>query len=356
MENKRKKWLWGGGVLLLLALAIPKVLSLQKSPGRTSGGGGGGGELFVQTLVVSPQRLEETVRAIGTLSANEEVEIRSERSGKIRKIYFREGSAVKAGDILVKIDDSELAAQLARAEQKRKLAEQLEERQKALLEKGGVSREEYDRILTELNTLKAEEQLIRVQVEKTEIKAPFDGTIGLRYGSEGSFVTSSDRLATLQDLGSLKIDFSIPEKYARQVKPGDKVVFTVTGTERKFGGSVFAVEPKVDPATRTLPVRAVASNLNRALVPGGFANVELVLRQEKALLLPAGAVIPDIKGHKVFLYQGGKAVSRDVEVGMRTSDQVEIASGLSLGDTVITTGLLQLRPGAAVRLSGEGAN
>ncbi len=341
--------------MLLLALGISKVLSLQKSPARNPAGGAGG-ELSVRTVVVSPQRLEETVRAIGNLSANEEVEIRSERSGKIRKIHFREGSAVKNGQVLVKIDDAELSAQLARAEQRRKLAEQLEGRQKTLLEKGGVSREEYDRILTELNTLKAEEQLIRVQVEKTEIKAPFDGTIGLRYASEGSFVTADDRLATLQDLGSLKIDFSIPEKYARQVRPGDKIVFTVAGSERKFSGTVFAVEPKVDPATRTLPVRAVASNLNRALVPGGFANVELALRQERALLLPAGAVIPDIKGHKVFLYQGGKAVSRDVAVGLRTSEKVEISSGLSPGDTVITTGLLQLRPGAAVRLSGEAAN
>jgi len=288
---------------------------------------------------------------VGTLSANEEVEIRSERSGKIQKIYFREGSAVKAGEILVKIDDSELAAQLARAEQRRKLAEQLEERQRALLEKGGVSREEYDRILSELNTLKAEERLIRVQIEKTEIKAPFDGTVGLRYASEGSFVTASDRLATLQDLGSLKIDFSIPEKYARQVGRGEKVVFTVPGSERKFTGTVYAVEPKVDPVTRTLPVRAVSSNTGRALVPGGFASVELVLRQEKALLIPAGAVIPDIKGHKVFLYQGGKAVSRDVELGLRTSEKVEISSGLSPGDTVITTGLLQLRPGASVRLN-----
>ncbi len=339
--------------MLLLALAIPKVLSLQKSPGRTSGGSG---ELSVRTVVVVPQWLEETARAVGTLSANEEVEIKSERSGKIQKIYFREGSAVKAGDILVKIDDAELSAQLARAEQRRKLAEQLEERQKVLLEKGGVSREEYDRILTELNTLKAEEQLIRVQVEKTEIKAPFDGTIGLRYGSEGSFVTSSDRLATLQDLGLLKIDFSIPEKYARQVKPGDKIVFTVAGSERKFSGTVFAVEPKVDPTTRTLPVRAKASNVNRSLVPGGFANVELVLRQENAILLPTGAVIPDIKGHKVFLYKGGKAEPRDVQVGLRTADELEIASGLSSGDTVITTGLLQLRPGAAVRVSGEVAN
>lgn len=341
--------------MLLLALAIPKVLSLSKSPART-GGGGGGGELSVQSVVVSPRPLEEAVRAIGTLSANEEVELRSERSGKIQKIYFREGGAVKAGDLLVKIDDSELSAQLARAEQRRKLAEQLEERQKMLLEKGGVSREEYDRILTELNTLRAEEQLIRVQVEKTEIKAPFDGIIGLRYASEGSYVTSSDRLATLQDLGSLKIDFSIPEKYARQVKPGDKIIFTTAGAERKFSGTVFAVEPKVDPATRTLPVRARAANLNRALMPGGFANVELVLRQEKVLLVPAGAVIPDIKGHKVFLYKGGKAEAREVQVGLRTANELEIASGLSSGDTVITTGLLQLRPGAPVRLSEGAAN
>lgn len=356
MTSMRKKWLWGGAVLLLLALAIPKVLSLQKSPGRNTGGGGGGGELTVSSVVVLPRPLEETVRAIGTLSANEEVELRSERSGKIQKIYFREGGAVKAGDVLVKIDDSELSAQLARAEQRRKLAEQLEERQKVLLEKGGVSREEYDRILTELNTLRAEEQLIRVQVEKTEIQAPFDGIIGLRYASEGSYVTSADRLATLQDLGSLKIDFSIPEKYARQVKPGDKIVFTTAGAERKFSGTVFAVEPKVDPATRTLPVRARASNVNRALVPGGFANVELVLRQEQALMVPAGAVIPDIRGHKVFLYKGGKAEAREVQVGLRTADEVEIAAGISPGDTVLTSGLLQLRPGAAVRLSGEAAN
>lgn len=336
--------------MLFVALAIPKVLSLQKPSGRDPARPGEAA-LPVRGVVVAPQRLEETVRAVGNLSANEEVEIKSERSGKIKKIYFQEGSAVKAGELLVKIDDAELAAQLEQAVEKRKLAEQVEVRQRQLLDKGGVSREDYDRVSTELNTLKADEELIRVQIEKTEIKAPFDGSIGLRYASEGSYVTPTDRLATLQDLQSIKIDFSVPEKYARKVKAGDKISFSVPGSERKFSGRVYAVEPKVDPVTRTLPVRAISSNPGRALMPGGLANVELGLQQERAFLVPADALIPDLKGQKVFLCQNGKAVSRFVEVGLRTPDQVEIVAGLGAGDTLITSGILQLRPGLAVKLS-----
>lgn len=338
---------------VIVALALPKIKSIfsdKKSEGRNPGFIP---ELSVKAYVVRPQKLENKVLVTGTVLANEEIEIRSEISGKIEEIFFNEGSRVKKGDILVKVDDSELQAQLLKTQYQKKLAEEKEYRQRMLLEKEAISKQEYDIALTELNTLGAEIQLIKARIDKTEIRAPFDGVIGLRYVSEGSYISPSVKISTLQDIDTLKLEFAIPEKYMKLVNVGDRVNFKVQGPDKRYSAVIYAVDPKVDPATRTLQVRAIFPNKNYEILPGSFAEVEVILEEiPNAILIPSEAVIPSAEGSKVFVYNDGKAFERKVETGIRTERFIQIKSGLNPGDTVLTTGLLQVKSGFKVRITG----
>lgn len=334
----------------LVALALPKLRPSNKSP-NTSGrpGSGRGGVMTVRTEVIRTEKVSERVVTVGTVLPNEEVEIRSETSGKIEKIYFDEGSRVHKGDVLIKIIDDELQAQLLRSKSRQALAEQQSARAQEMLNQNLLSQAEYDRTATDLDVAKAEVQLINAQVDKTTIRAPFGGVIGLRYVSDGSYITPATRIATLQDDHQVKIDFSIPEKYAGIIKEGDKISFTTPGSGAPLTGMVYARESKIDAATRTLRLRALSPNPDGALTGGAFANVELMFAERDALVIPSYAVVPELKSQKVFLLKGGKAVAQNVEIGIRTEDKVEISGGVQEGDTLITSGMLQIRPGMNVR-------
>jgi membrane fusion protein, multidrug efflux system len=306
----------------------------------------------VNAHIIKGEKLSNNVITSGSVLANEEVELKSEESGKITNIYFREGGNVKKGDLLVKINDAELQAQLEKAKFNLKLLEDREYRQRVLLEREAISQEDYDVSLNELNVVKAEMELIKAQIEKTEIRAPFDGVIGLKSVSEGSFVNTSTIIATLQNINPIKIDFSIPEKYAGLVKVGDLMNFKIVGTDETYTGKVYAIEPKIDPLTRTLKMRAVYSNPSRNILPGSFADVELVLREiNDALMVPTHSIVPELKGQKVFLYKNGQAVPQNIEIGIRTDQRVQVVNGLSENDTLITSGILQIRPGMPVEIS-----
>ncbi len=339
-----------GAVAIVALLALPKLFSSNRSEkdvGRP--GAPRDRTVVVRIQTVTPELLEEKVMAVGTVLPNEEVEIRSEASGKIERIRFDEGSKVSKGDLLVKISDADLQAQLLRAQARLALAEQQEKRAREMFEQNLVSQEEYDRARSELDVVKAELQLTQAQIEKTEIRAPFAGVIGLRYVSEGSYVSPATRIALLQDIREVKVDFSIPEKYAGVVKEGDKINFYTPASTKPVGGTVYAIESKIDPATRTLRLRALSPNIDGSLVAGAFADVEVILREKTALMIPSYALVPELKGQKVFVCKSGKAVAQSVEIGLRTDEKVEITEGLQPGDTLITSGVLQLRPGMAVR-------
>lgn len=309
-------------------------------------------DAIVSAFIVNPTTIEEKIFTTGTILANEEVNLASEVSGKVTKISFNEGAKVKRGDLLVKINDSELQALLLKTTYSKKLAEEKEFRQRKMLEREAISKEEYDVALSELNKLDAEIQQIKAQIEKTEIRAPFDGVVGLRSVSEGSYINSSTIVATLQNVNPLKIDFSVPEKYFNQVKAGNQITFTIQGLDKKFSGKVYAVEPKIDANTRTLKMRAVSKNDNLELFPGSFAQVELVLRRiENAFVIPTEALTSDIKGQKVFVISNGKSYERPVVVGIRQDRNIQILSGINSGDTVVTKGILNVKPGGAVKIS-----
>jgi membrane fusion protein (multidrug efflux system) len=345
---------WGFGVVMALAivaaLAAPKLIQLRRS-NSPAAARPSARTLRVDVHRVVPSDVTERLSTTGTLRANEEVEIVSEVSGKISAIHFEEGSRVAAGDLLLKIDDSELLAERQRRLHRVELAKRAEARQQQLLEDGVISSENYDVALGELNVLRAELQLIEAQLLKTEIRAPFSGILGLRWVSPGSYLSSQTRIASLHDLDPVKLDFTVPEKYSALMRAGDEVSFAVEGFERSFGGTIYAIEPSVDAATRSLRMRARCPNTDGALVPGTFANVDLVVSSAPdALTVPSIAIIPELGGKKVFVYENGKAEPRTVETGIRSEDAVQITSGLDEGDLVITTGLLRLQPGLAVEI------
>lgn len=337
-------------IAILVALAAPKLLELRRSSAPAVSTSSNT-TMRVETHRVEPSLLTERLATTGTVRANEEVELVSEISGKISSIHFEEGSRVAKGQLLLKIDGSELLAEQQRALHRVHLAERAEARQKQLLDDGVISSETHDVALGELNVLRAELQLIEAQLVKTEIRAPFSGVIGLRWVSPGSYLSSQTRIAALNDLDPVKLDFTVPERYSGLMKVGDSISFAVAGFDRAFPGTIYAVEPSIDATTRSLRVRARCPNSDGALVPGAFANVDLVLRSvPDALTVPSIAVIPELGGKKVFVYDDGTAQPRPVETGIRSETAVQITSGLQPGDLVIVSGLLQMRPGLEVEI------
>jgi membrane fusion protein (multidrug efflux system) len=277
--------------------------------------------------------------------------VRSEVSGLVRQIYFTEGSNVSAGDLLVKIDDKELVAQLSQANTKEKLASEVEARAKKLLKVEAISIEEYDNVSAELKSLKAQTQLIRAQISRTEIRAPFGGKIGLRNISNGAYVNPTTDIANLISINPIKIAFSVPEKYAQMVAVGSSIQFTISGNTKIFNAQVYAKEPAIDVATRTLVLKAKSDNSNNELIPGSFANINLTLQKLKnAILIPTGAVIPVLKGKQIYVFRDGKAKAIVIKSDIRTDENILVTEGLQVGDTVITTGIMAIKDNAPVKV------
>lgn len=349
MNKTVKRLLTGTFILIAIAaLAWPKIKDLNTS---TAGPPPAASQraVSVEATVVQASTLLDRIEVTGTLRANEEVELRSESAGKITEIYFQEGQGVRKGALLVKTNDSELQAQLRKAEYRVTLAENREKREKQILDNGGISLEDYEATLNEVNVLKADVDLIQAQIEKTRIRAPFNGTIGLRQVSEGSYISTSTIIANIQNVDPVKIDFSIPERYAQRVQVGDEIVFSVEGVTEPQRGVIYAIEPEIDANTRTLLIRARCPNPDKQLLPGAFADIDLIFEEiGDALTVPSIAIMPELGGKKVYVLQNGKAVPRDVETGIRTDERVQVISGLSPQDTVIVTGLQLIRPMAAV--------
>lgn len=308
--------------------------------------------LGVRAIKLATQSFSNRIFTTGSVIANEEVQLRPESSGRITSLTLDEGRAVKKGDILVKINDADLQAQLLRTELQLELAELREERQKNLLENRAIAQEDYDVALNQVNTIKAEIELIKAQIDKTEIRAPFDGVIGLRNVSEGSYISPTTIIATLQDFSTVKIDFSIPERYAAYIKSGDRISFTRQGSDQRYEGTIMAIEPRIDRTTRTLLLRAQAPNPGRSIIPGAFAEIQFQLREiPDAIMVPSESVIPELGGNSIFVLRDGVARRKSIQTGTRTETLVQVTDGLVEGDTILTTGILQLREGMPVRVT-----
>ncbi|MFY8009447.1 MAG: efflux RND transporter periplasmic adaptor subunit [Flavobacterium sp.] len=305
----------------------------------------------VTVYVVKGQDFSNTISLSGSIEANEQIEIRSEVSGIVENIAFTEGSSVTRGQVLFKVNDIELRAQLAQAKTKESLASENERRAKLLLQKEAISQEEYDIASADYRTAKAQTQLIQAQIGKTTVRAPFSGKIGLRSISPGTYVTPATLIAKLVSTNPLKITFSIPEKYASEISKNNTITFTVPNVKETFTAKIYALEPAIEATTRTLQIRALTDNSNGKLLPGTFANIELPLKNIKdAIIIPTEAIVPIQDGKKVFIANNGKAKEVKVETLTRTDKDVVITSGLKIGDTVLTSGVMSLKDEADIKV------
>jgi len=333
------------------ALIFYRISDNKKSEEKNSKGPGGKTALNVTGIVLKPQVFLDNLALSGSIEANEQVDIRSEISGIVESINFQEGTMVSKGQVLFKVNDIELRAQLANVKTSQGLASENERRAKLLLEKEAISQEEYDIASADFKSSKAQTQLIQAQIAKTTVRAPFSGKIGLRAISNGTYVTPTTPIAKLVNTSQLKITFSIPEKYASQMKVGNALSFTTAGSTEKFAAKIYAIEPEIEIATRTLKVRAIAQNPDGKLYPGTFANVALPLDHIKdALLVPTEALIPIQNGKKIFISENGKAKEIIVQTGSRTEKEILVLTGLKAGDTVLTSGVMTLKNGSPVKV------
>ncbi|NWF88305.1 MAG: efflux RND transporter periplasmic adaptor subunit [Ignavibacteriaceae bacterium] len=351
MQYNRKfiGWIFVFGILALLL--VPKLKLSNKNNSKITNRDPKLLSTLVDVWVVKAKPLQNKIFSNGTLISNEEVELRSEISGKVTGIMFTEGKRVKKGDILVKINDSELQAALKKNKSKELLARDREFRYKQLLEKNLTSQQEYDLQLSELNSVLADVELTEAQIAKTEITAPFDGIVGLRSVSVGSYISPLTKIASLQSINPMKVEFAVPQKYFGLIKEGKAIYIKLSATGKTYAGKIYAVEPKINENTRTVQARAIVPNNNGELTPGAYVEIDIVLENlTNAILIPSEAVVPDFEGEKVFIYKNGKAVSQLVTAGIRTEKEIQITSGLNIGDSIIVSGIIQLKPNGSVKI------
>jgi membrane fusion protein (multidrug efflux system) len=346
----------------LLALALGYVIynkffskRAEKIDARNAKGGKGGGRngpVAVNVMIVKDTVLDNYIDITGTIDANERVNLISETAGNITGIYFTEGARVKKGQLLVKVNNLDQIAAQKQLQFQVALAKQNEGRSKLLLQKEAISQQEYDTSLSGLNTLLAQADVLKAQFAKTEIRAPFSGTIGLRNVSPGGYLSPNTSIATLVNIDPAKVTFSVPEKYLSMISKGTKISFTITSSLEKFNAVVYAIEPSIDVSSRTITIRAKADNAKGLLTAGSFAKINLQLDQiPKTIMVPTECVIPDLKSSKVYVYHNGEALAKDVKTDLRTATQVQIIEGLKVGDSLVVSSIIQMRPKVPLKIT-----
>lgn len=307
--------------------------------------------LNVNAKVIKPESLTDVLKTSGILLPDEEVDLSFETSGKIVEINFMEGTKVKKGQLLAKVNDLKLQAELQRLQAQVKLAEDRVYRQQTLLKRDAVSQEAYEQVKTDLATLNADINIVKENIALTELRAPFDGIIGLRQVSIGTYASPTTIVAKLTKISPLKVEFAVPERYANDMKKGINLDFFIEGELNAYQAKVYAVESTVDQQLHQLTVRALYPNHDQTLLPGRYASIELKKDEIKdAIAIPTEAIVQELGKDKVYLYRSGKAEPVDVITGIRTEAEVQIVKGLQVGDTIITSGTLQLRTGLPVKL------
>ncbi|OIN57525.1 efflux RND transporter periplasmic adaptor subunit [Arsenicibacter rosenii] len=351
--------------LLIGALVLGKIFFFPKPEGKPKDGTGGGGSgkggdkgksaeksptIPVSIYLAKTEKFDNTLAVSGTVLPNEVVELKAEVSGRLMQLNGKEGTYVNKGELIAKINDDELKAQLVKLGYVEKRARDLEARQKRLLAIDGISREEYDIAESNVNTARADKDLLLTQLAKTEIRAPFSGKLGLRAISQGAYLSPGTLITTLVQTNPVKVDFAVPEKYAGQVRVGSMVRFTTEGVNAPMYARVAAVSPLIDEALRTLKIRAYAANPSGHLVPGMFVRVDLPLQGDNnSIQIPSQAIVPVLKGKKVYVVRNGKAQETFIKTGIRNDQQVQVTDGLTPGDSVITSSIMALKNGTSVK-------
>lgn len=323
---------------------IPPSASSNRNQGQTR-------SLNVNAKVIKYSDLEDVLRITGILLPDEEVDLSFESSGKVTDIFFKEGTNVKKGQLLAKINDKPLQAELKKLEAQLPLAQDRVFRQKSLLAKDAVSQEAYESVNTELDKLNADIELIKARIAQTELRAPFDGVIGLRQISEGAYASSSTIVSKLTKIIPLKVEFSVPEAYSNDIKNGKNLNFTIKGDSRSYRASVYAVESKLDESTLSLRARALYPNPGGVLKPGQAATIEIVMNDlENAIIIPSLSTVAEMGRDIAYIYKEGRAHQIELKKGMRTASDVQVLDGLNIGDTLLVSGVMQLRDGMPVTI------
>ncbi|HSR38883.1 MAG TPA: efflux RND transporter periplasmic adaptor subunit [Phnomibacter sp.] len=336
---------------LLLTLFACKSEEKKETPG---GGGGerrpGGPPPVFDAVLATSFQVDRKIEAPGTVLPAENTDLHPEASGRVVAINFKEGSMVSAGTLLVKLFDGDLQAQLRKLDVQLKVAEATEKRQKELLAINGTSQQDYDIASLNVSNIKADMELVKVNIAKTELRAPFTGRLGLRNISLGAYVTPQTIVTNIAQTNNLKVEFAVPEQYAFEMVPGKAVSIRTTATRRNYNATILAAQNTIAQQTRNLSVRALVSNSDAMLTPGSFVQVGIQVGGAKeAIMIPTQAVVPSTRFKNVIVSENGKAAFKVVTTGYRDSARVEITSGLSVGDTIITNGLLTIKEGMPVK-------
>jgi membrane fusion protein (multidrug efflux system) len=338
--------------LIILALVLGKIFLFtdkDEAAEISAAKGTASSAMPVNYVVASYSSEDQSIFSTGTVVPNEEVELKSEVNGRLIGLNLQEGNYVKKGQQIAKLQDDELKAQLKKVAYEEALAAQIEARQKKLLDINAISKEEYEIAINKTKTLNIDKELLEVQLRKTVITAPFNGKIGLKNISEGAYITPATVIGTLVQTNPVKIDFTIPEKYSQLIKRGQKITFQRDGSPQDYTAVVIAIDPKVDENLRTLRIRSRATNNGGDLLPGMFVRVNLNLGTEQSIMIPTDAVVPILDGKKVYVMRNGKATDAMIQTGLRNERSVQVINGLQIGDSIITSGLITLKNGAAVK-------
>ncbi len=342
-------------ITLLLSIIILSLSACggkkKKETAPQQGGAAKAPPMKVDGYIVRPEPFQENIEVPGNIVPNEMAEIHPEVAGRIVQLNVAEGKYVSKGTVLAKLYDGDLRAQLNKVQIQLALAQKTEDRQAQLLKIQGISQQDYDISLLQVNSLRADIGILQTSISKTVVRAPFSGKLGLKNISPGSYVSPASVIAIINQTDQLKLDFTIPEKYIDQIKMGQLVTFTFEGSKKQLGAKVVATESNITENTRSLTVRAAVMGSDPGLLPGSFAKVQLSFDPDpNALLVPTQAILPQARGKKVILYKSGTAVFADVTTGVRDSAKVQITNGLKPGDTVVVTGLLSVRPEGKIQI------
>lgn len=336
----------------LLLSTVWTVSCGSKKEDAKAGAPAGPKTLRAEGYVVKAAPFNTEYRTTGTLLPAEAIDIHPEISGRVTAILFQEGTAVRKGQALMQLSDADVRAQLQKLKAQRGQQASILSRSSELVRIGGISKQDYEAAQTGVQSIDADIAYQQELLRRTRVVAPFNGTVGLRGISVGAVVTPATVVATLQQLNPLKLDFTLPEQYRESIRAGSAVRFWTTGMTDTLRATVKAVDPGAATGTRTVTARAIVDNAAGQLAPGGFAHVIVPLQQSTAVLLvPAQAVIPTTREKKIALVRNGKVEMATIELGARTADQVEVQRGLQPGDTVLTTGLMQVKAGSAVQIT-----
>lgn len=338
--------------LAVSLLVLASLASACNKKAAVENGKRGSGPVQAEGFVVEPRSESENIEVPGSLLPVEETQIRPEVTGRVVQLEIQEGSLVQKGALLVKLFDQDLQAQLKKLQVQLDISTRTVDRQKDLLAINGISQQDYDLSALAVDNLKADIETIKIAISKTEIRAPYDGKLGLRNVSLGAYVSPSDILTSIRQVNQLKLEFSIPEKYAKEISVGYVVMFRVDGGEKDHAAKVVATEGNVDQVTRTLKIKSIVRENHRELLPGVFAKVNLQMGNvSNAMMVPTQAVIPRARDKQVLLLRKDSVKFLTVETGIRDSTYVQIMKGLNKGDTIVTTGLMTIRPKSKIRIS-----